>query len=829
MTTSSTREAFQKGRYRQVVALRSDDRTLYTLNLEKSPKICYNKRKDTKNKYKKLMKKLFAKVLAIVTALNMLATNVPLSFAEGANLRVMDTTAGTPAMIMLNGEPNEVVSVTISNPYQSTITQNFQLNEQGVLQHWYGQAVVAGDYQVFAKDEQVTFSVLPGLPDPQRSRLELSDYTAYVGKAIQGSLSLKDFYGNIISGRQIALEQEGNAQINCLNACRSDLKGLVQFSIVSQKAGLKELRVVDADKNLKIYEEDLGFIPQVQAPVANYNTQFNQFPSQYGAYGPYMNPYGNQYLSTQDSIALPALPSPSSSFNYNPYFDPTRASADAQGNNDQGLNTSWNGGVSPFLGANLFQGDLLAQIDDVTSGTLAPSAAQVDHLEVIFSNDPEDEFKEQVTVAAQTALDLIVRAVDATGNTIEDYTGNIEFEISGGGLVPNDYLFSEVDKGEALFELALVLPSGDFTLTVRDKDISNVDSEVEITAQFQGIPNLNNTNIQLSIDSPVANAVYAKDFSVQGSTNTDNTDIIIKEGPLELARGSVDEENKFAFILDLSDGIHSLEISALYLPDGSETSTTVPLEVDKTAPVITAVNLPTEAVKTGESYEITALAEERVKLEVFINNLSYEFDSKTKGEYVLNTLAPLDEGDYPVHVRATDELGNITDSPNVGVLKVIPGSKELSNLFGIPGIGTVTLSWAAVEGAASYEVTYKSIVGSSQKVLTTTEPRITVQDLAANLSYIFTVTAKDAAGADASQATDSKAIKVLEAPVASAPVVNTPNTPALPTIDAPKAAADTETLPVRHTKSGPEVYLLIIASLIVLNLYGRARRRLVMD
>lgn len=770
------------------------------------------------------MKKLFAKALAVVTALNMLVTSVPHSFAEGSNLRVLDTTAGTPALIMLNGEPNEVVKLTISNPYQSTISQNFQLNEQGVLQHWYSQAVVAGEYQVFAKDEQVSFSVLAGLPDPKRSRLDMSDYTTFVGKALQGTLSLRDFYGNIITGRQIALEHDGSVQVNCLNRCYSDSKGMLQFSVLSQKAGLKSLRVVDASKNLKIFDEDLGFIPQVQAPVAQYPAQYNPYGNSMG-YGPYYNPYA-QVMPSQERMALPSIPSTSSSFNYLPYTDPTRASYDAQGNDDR-LSASWNGSNNPYLGASLLQDNFVAQVESVTSGSVAQSTGQAHHLEVIFGNDPEEKFTEQVTVAAQTALDLIVRAVDAQGNTIEDYTGNIEFGITGGGLVPNDYLFSEVDKGEALFELALVLPSGDYTFTVQDKDRPSVEAEIEITSQFQGVPNLNNTNIQLSVDSPIANSVYAKEFAVQGSTSTDNTEIIVKEGPLELARGPVGEENTYNFVLDLSDGNHTLEIIAIYLPDGSETTTTIPLEVDKTAPVITQVNLPTSPVKAGESYEISATAEERVKLEVFINNLSYEFDKKTPGEYLLTTLAPLDEGSYPVHVRATDELGNVTDSPNVGVLVVIPGAKEISNLFGIPGIGTVTLSWAALEGASSYEVTYKSIVGSSQKKLSATEPRITVKDLAANLSYIFTVTAKDALGEDLSKATDSKAIKVLESPVASAPVVNTPPAPSvvnLPEIEAPRAAAETETLPVRHTKSGPEVYLLIIASLIVLNIYGRFRK-----
>lgn len=772
------------------------------------------------------MKKLFAKALAVLTALNVLMTHIPLSFAQEGSLRVLDTTAGTPALIMLQGEPNAVVEVTITNPYRSSITQNFQLNSEGVLQHWYGQAVVAGQYSVFANGEQATFAVLPGMPDASRSRLDLSDYTAYVGKSLQGSISLKDHYGNVIAGERVILKSKNNSQISCLNSCKSDAAGIIQFSIRSEKTGLDRLTVLDASGKLQLFEEDLGFIPQVQVPVAS---QYGQYGMPYGqqAYGPYSSPYGNQYLTQDQGIALPSFPS-SASFQYSPYADPTRAGEDAQGNSDQGLNSSWNGALQSYMGASLFQDDLLAQIDSATSTTVAQNttAGKVDHFEVLFGDDPEQEFEEQVTVPAQKALNLIVRAVDSAGNTVTDYTGTIAFDLTPNGITPTDYTFSQVDKGEALFELALVLPTGDFTLTITDQDQPLVKTEIEITSQFQGVPNLNNTNVQLKIDSPVANAIYAKNFSVQGSTNTENTEIIIKEGPLELARGEVGENNSFNFVLDLSDGNHSLEITAIYLPDGSETSTTIPLEIDKTAPVITEVLLPEEAVKAGESFEIAATAEDRVKLEVFINNLSYEFDSNGSGKYRLTTLAPLDEGDYPVHVRATDELGNITDSPNVGVLKVVPGLKDVANLFGIPGIGTVTLSWAAVEGAESYDVSYKSIVGSSQEVLKTTEPRITVQDLSANLSYIFTVTAKDVKGEAVSRSTDSKAIKVLDAPVASAPTETNTPVVTLPNIEQPKGAAETEvqTMPARHTQSGPEVYFLIIASLIVLNGYGKMRK-----
>lgn len=765
------------------------------------------------------MQKILQKSASLFLTAMLIISSVPTGFAAEASLRALDTTAGKPALIMVNGEPEQVVKLTITNPFKSEVSQQFKLDEEGTLQYWYSQALVAGEYKVQFEDQQTSFQVIPGLPDPSKSHFELSDYTAYQGKSIEGNMTLKDRYGNLLKGREVEVVVSGNATINCLNNCKTNNSGSLYFSVNSTQTGLKKLSVLEKEKNLKIFQEDIGFIPYVQ------NTQQNL-----------VLPYVNQVQQPYNSYQNIYQQQPSSNFNYQGYVNPYQANFSAQGNDDALLTSE----IESLLQANLLAQNSLptttssssaqqqastSTVQTANNSVIAQSSGSVDALEIVFGNDEEADFEEEVSVSAQTALDLYVRAVDAGGNIVETYTGEVEFELSNDGLVPNDYQFSAIDKGIALFELALVLPAGDYTLTVQDKDNPNISGEVSIASEFQGTPSLNNTNVQLTIDSPIANSVYANEFSVQGSTNTENTEIVISEDGTEIRRVSVDENNRFNISLQLEDGEHDLDVTAIYLPDGSESTTTIPLEVDKTPPVITQVNIPTESVRAGEPFEVTAIAEERSEVQIFINNRSYDLQSDGGQNYSLTANAPLDEGVYPVHARATDELGNVTESPEVGTLTVVPGLEEIDNLFGVPGVESITLSWQAVEGAESYDVSYRSILGQGQQELNTAEPRIVVQNLSGNLSYLFTVTAKDAQGNDVSKPTESRAVKVLSAPVETVDdepteVVN------LPEDQVNRPAADVQTEPARHTNSGPEVYLLVIASLVVLNLYGRARRAL---
>ena len=753
------------------------------------------------------MKKMARKLLANMVTMTLVLSLVSPAFAaEQGELLVMDTTAGSPALIMVSGEPNEVVDLTITNPLRSTVTQPFQLNAEGSLQYWYPYALTAGVYQVTYRGETANFVVNAGNPDSKKSILELNDYTAYTGEKIEGKIVLKDAVGNLIVSRGLDIRGTSSTNVVCANNCRSNQQGAVYFSINSQKPGIKNLMVVDMENSRELFQEDLGFIPKVQT------VQNNFMPS--------VNPYQTYF-------------EPSSDFSYFPTYDPTRATVNAQGNDDRFLApSSFSYDTQDYYGASLLgtSRKFLNQVLENTSvasnsnsALFVQSTQQAQSFEIVFGTDKQGLFEAEKTVEANSALDFVVRAVDAQKMIVPSYTSRIEFEISPNGpLLPPDYSFTQVDQGAALFELAMVLPAGEYTLTVTDATNPQIKGEVKISATLQSIPSLNNTNIDLKVDSPVAKGIYSNIISVQGSTNTDNTEISIKEGAAELKKIPVDEQKRFNTSLELDDGLHKLDIVAVYLVDGSQTQTTIELEVDKTPPVITQVDSNIPPVRANENFTMKVEAEADSTLKAFINNRAYEFTGQGTA-YTLNARAPLDVGQFPVSLQISDKVGNIETAANVAVLTVTEPLSEIRNLFGIPGVGSMTLSWDPVTGALSYEVQYKSILGASENFVTD-KNRITIENLDPELSYVFTVQAKSGTGDLLSIATDSRALKSL-ASTGGAAVTQPVTMPGASSSDLkPAATTEVQTMPVRHTKSGPEVYGLILLSLLALSGYGRLRR-----
>ncbi|MDP2690976.1 MAG: fibronectin type III domain-containing protein [bacterium] len=754
---------------------------------------------------------MFKKAFAILVVVQMLIASVPSVFAQsGGVLRVMNITAGKPALIMLQGKPGEVVNLRITNPFKSTVTQKFQLDKTGVLQYLYSQAVIAGQYSVSSGDQTATFSVSAGQPDTQKSYVELSDYTAFTGEEIQGSLLLQDHYGNKIGQRLISIQTKGSAQISCAQICQTNAQGLLTFSVYSRNAGLVQLDFIDQKTGSPIFHEDIGFLPQVQQTVQQ------PFYNPYGqmSTSPYLLPTQpvNSFLPVQPNVAnlnqLLNIPSnfqyqSSPSLDYIPVFDPTRATTNSEGGDDDGFFStfSYDQGLNDFFGA-----DLIGTPEAVAQS----NGGTVDSFEIIFGDDPEGEFQNQVSFPAQSAQDFYIRAVDQNGAVVMDYTGEITFDISPEGpLLPPDYEFAPLDQGVTLFELALVLPAGEYTLKVEDTLNSSIEGEVEINALLGGAPTLNNTNIELILDSPVSGSVYTGTIAVQGSTNTENTEVIVKEGDQELARAEVDNNRGFNFPIVLADGSHHLEIIANYLPDGSQTTTTVNVDIDQTPPVIISVDDQIDPVRAGDNFTMRVEAEAESKLEAIIDNRTYEFTNTSGTSYELTAKSPLTVGDYAISLKIADELGNSDSSPDVATLSVLEPLKEIENLFGIPGVESLTLSWNPVEGAVVYEIEQSSILGTM--TYTSTEPRTTIEKLQPETSYKFKVLAKDAAGESISLVTETRALKVLAAPAEEVQ----------PTVS---AAPETPT-PSEQPKSGPEVYLLILASVILLNFYSKLRKK----
>lgn len=722
--------------------------------------------------------------LGIIAATSLMIAMVPYVKADGG-LKVMDTTAGKPALLMVSGKPFEVVELEISNPFLSTVRQKFQLNDKGILQYWYPEARMAGSYAVKYKGEKSVFVVSAGDPSPEKSTFSLEDYTGFVNEPISGNIVLQDPFGNRLAGKALQIATKGSAQVKCSRNCRTNDQGELSFQVVSQKIGLKKILVTDSETGIKLFSEDVGFIP-VSKKISRRTPE-----------------YSFEY----DEEELP----------YVPVMDSLKATRDSRGNDDRFRETFNDDSLWDFLKADLVDAptkiidspELMNEAETLLAQNTIASATG---FEIIQGTDFDKKYEKEETVKANSALDFIVKAVDQNGKIVKTYDKTVVFEISPKGpVLPENYTFSPIDQGKALFELSLVLPTGDYTFSVKEKNNTSVVGELKIHAQSMGLPNFNNTNIVLNLESPVMNGKYSKSVNVGGTVNTENTEIIVKETGTELKRSKVNAEKIFQIPLDLQDGKHSLEITAVYLVDGSQTKTTVDLEVDRTPPVIIKAPSDIPPARANQPFTLTAEAEEGSTLKAFINNRAYEFVGNGTS-YALTATAPLDPGEFPITLQISDAFGNVTSQDRVAVIKILEALKEIKNLYGIPGMGTITLAWDPVPDASTYEVLSKSILGTSEP-FSAQKTTLTLDQLSSDVAYTFVVVAKNSQGTAVSLPTETKTISPL------AVVGKTEKTP--------HPAANLPELPSRQPGSGPEVYVLVLLTVVIMHGYSRYRRKAV--
>jgi hypothetical protein len=276
---------------------------------------------------------------------------------------------------------------------------------------------------------------------------------------------------------------------------------------------------------------------------------------------------------------------------------------------------------------------------------------------------------------------------------------------------------------------------------------------------------------------------------------------------------NVDESKSYSIPVDFTDGEHTVDIVAKYLPDNSTTTSSLTFSVDTTAPVVTSVSDIATDIKVAEDFNITVVSEPGATITAFINNQAYPFPASASGTFVLNAKAPLDTGSFPVTIEAMDQFGNKTTVQEPTTLKVVSGIPGLTNLIGIPEEGAISLTWDALPGAAGYKIEVKS-GGQTLSTETASASNYTVSQLNNGTQYTLTVRAIDVSGADASLPSSTIALEPL---VLSAAAGDDGSASLI---------AQDQPLPPRHTNSGPEVYFIIALSILMLDFYARARRKL---
>jgi hypothetical protein len=756
------------------------------------------------------MKKLLKVTIWLYSIFLLLAVSGQTAAAQqDPSLKILNNQliAGQSLLVMAASEPNTTVQLAFTNPYGSSTVQQVQVNSTGIAQYWYQQTKLAGIYSVSYNGNTQSFTVNADKPDAAQSSFVLSDYTIPQGKTTEAEIVLRDQYGNPVINSRVELTSKKNTLITCTNHCVTDRNGKVTVAFKTRQQGLDQLRVVSGEGTL--LQAELGILPTL--------TQ---------------DSYSMGSLGFSDYNAAPQ-------YNSLSFLNPLTDRYQASGNDDMYIARSSSPTFSYKGLSDYFSADLVTPNSSGSNSTLANNTAQgqIAGFEIIFGSDHTDTYENQITVSANTALDFFIKAVDASGNVVTNYMGEVEMKIDPvGPMLPgtitgsntSTFSFGALDQGIKDFALSLILShlqAGHYTLTVSERLNPNITGEVEISTTLAAVTPATQTSLVLTVNSPAANGVYSGDISLQGTTNTDNTDIIVTEGGLEIKKLSVSPDKTFQDVLSLADGPHTLQIKALYRVDNTESVTTVQLEVDNTPPIIQQVTAPTDPVRPGENFTITATASEG-DLIAIIDNVPYDFVKGSGLEYSLTKPAPQNLGTHPIHIRAVDAAGNSVEQSNIGNLVVIEALQEITGIIGFPpSAGALTLSWDPVQGADHYDVTYQSILGSSQDALRADTNEITVDNLTPETHYIFTIEAIGPGGTKLSLLSRSQSLLVL----GSATGETTPAVVASPNDQGGQYGAaepQVQTTPTKHSQTGPEVYVYILFSLLILHLYGKMRRRM---
>ncbi|MEK9160356.1 MAG: fibronectin type III domain-containing protein [Patescibacteria group bacterium] len=389
---------------------------------------------------------------------------------------------------------------------------------------------------------------------------------------------------------------------------------------------------------------------------------------------------------------------------------------------------------------------------------------------------------------------LTVKAVDADGFTVPDYTGTIHFSSSdNSATLPNDYSFIADDQGEHTFSLSVkFVTPGEQTVTVTDIDEFSLEGEATtevITTEDSGVDydgDFESTDFERDGDftliSPAEGSYSSDSVEVQGEAEYGYTAVIYLSED-EVGRVDVDFDNSFTYTVeDIADGTYDLYVDVVELGDGEEgeeeilsvheTSDSEKITIDTTAPELISISSePEEALVPGDSVTITVLSESDLEEAsvIFQEEVYTMEESSTSGKYEVELIMPETAGDYTVDVILMDTLGNeveykdqltislgeavVIEEEPVVVEEPEPAIGTVSGLTASSAPETVLLSWEPAESTqtlAFYRVYYGPSAESLYAISETYDASTnwSIVDLSGEERYYFAVSAVDIEGTE---------------------------------------------------------------------------------
>lgn len=356
--------------------------------------------------------------------------------------------------------------------------------------------------------------------------------------------------------------------------------------------------------------------------------------------------------------------------------------------NDQ-INTPYHlDGISDNEGLVVFEarsndaGQSIFSLIDVTSGSVLPGKARLSFNPVYYGwggnpfsvrgvyADSADYFIVREVpdrVVAGSPFSVTVEAVDNNTQTIDDYTGTIQFSATDlQADLPADYTFVRSDAGEKKFNLAVTFNTvGQQRLVVTDTEHQSMKGNIEISVVSSGASQPASSSVDESpvITSPQNDFVTKGDNVVITGTTVPLVTISIFDGLQKIGDMQSNPQGEFSYdARTLSEGAHDFTIAATSADGRITTSEPVRVIVDKTAATIKVLRFEPEKPKAGDSMIALLQSESdlslsRIELDKRVIELSPAQDIGA-GWYKASFNAPSNAGNYPVKVDISDKVGN---------------------------------------------------------------------------------------------------------------------------------------------------------------------------
>lgn len=381
----------------------------------------------------------------------------------------------------------------------------------------------------------------------------------------------------------------------------------------------------------------------------------------------------------------------------------------------------------------------------MVSGSRYFYAAQVADFDVI---DRFDIDAPSTLPLGEEASKITIRAVDKSGNTVEDYTGTVEFSATDkDATLPNfgRYTFKDRDLGKKDFPLVLKFKQpGKQGFRVEDQNDRTIFGNVDITVIGDDGP----VGGEIAITSPKdGDTVGATTVTVVG-TGPKFTNIVVLGGASDVP-GSTDADGAFSVVVPLRADQRDYTIR-VQDEDKRFDSGPVLIHVDAEGPSISDVSFNPEEPTENEKVLVVAKSEAGLKSIVMTitqpaTNAVQEIVLKpaaTSGSYQAFFTAPQPD-EYKPKLVAVDAAGNSTEllttltvgSPALGVPKDVVAE---------PRVNAVGVSWTEIdEEVTGYRVYVGEKPSSFGYFLDTEKPvgKATIAGLTPGKQYYFAVTA----------------------------------------------------------------------------------------